>query len=142
MQAAIAVRERAEQELRERPALVDQVGPCQPPPRLGERREREAVPGGDRLVVEPGLWARRADLEEPGAKLLVQLASQDEAAVLERLEQLLGRALSRGPGVREPFDAVRVGVLGGREAAVGEAEVAQQVLDCPLGHVAVALACR
>ena len=34
---------------------VEPVRPLQPPARLGERREREPVPRGDRLVVEPRL---------------------------------------------------------------------------------------
>ena len=67
--------------------------------------------------------------------VVVELAAQDEAAVLERLEQLLGRALARRPGERQPLDAVGVGVLCRREAAAVERELAQQVVERPLGDL-------
>src|SRR5688500_7454166 len=47
----VLVRERAEQELAEPPRRLDPLRPAEPAPGLGERGEREPVPGGDRLVV-------------------------------------------------------------------------------------------
>src|SRR6185436_7881072 len=87
-------RHRADQELAERARLVDPVGPLEPPARLGQGGQREAVPGGDRLVVETRLRAAGSDLEQPCARGRVEGAPQDEAAVLERLEQLLGRSFA------------------------------------------------
>ena len=91
------------------------------------------------MSSSPGCGRSRADLEQPRAQLLVQLAAEHEAPVLERLEQLLGRALPRRPRVGQPLDALGVGVLRRGEAAVGQAQVAQHVLDGLLGHLAVAL---
>ena len=67
------------------------------------------------------------------AGLLVELAAQHEAAVLERLEQLLGRALAGRPGEGQPLDAVGVGVLRRGEAAAVERELAQHVVERPVG---------
>ena len=62
--------------------------------------------------------------------------------MLERLEQLRGHALFRRPGVREPLDAVGIGVLGGCERTVGQQKVAAHVLDGLFDHVPIALASR
>ncbi len=76
---------------------------------------------------------------QPLAGLLVELAAQDEAAVLERLEQFLRRAFARRPGERQPLDTVGVGVLRRREAAALERELAQHVVDRQVGNPPVAL---
>src|SRR5581483_5058581 len=78
--------ERPEQELREAPSRVEPLCAVEPPPGLGQRRERQAVPRRDRLVVPSGLRPRRADCEEPLARLRADLAADDRAPVLERLE--------------------------------------------------------
>ena len=65
-------------------AAVDVVRAVEPPPRLGERRDREPVPGGDHLVVAGRLRPRLAELEEPRPQLGVELAADHAAPVLER----------------------------------------------------------
>ncbi len=57
--------------------------------------------------------------------------------MLERLQQLGGDSVLFGPGVRQSLDAVRVGVLGRGEAAALEAQLADEVVERPLGDVAV-----
>ncbi len=136
---ALTVGERAEQELRDRPGLLDEVGPCKPPPRFRERRQGEPVPGRDRLVVERRLRAARAKLEQARASLRVQLAAQDETPVLEGLEQLLRSTFARRPRVGEALDPVGVRVLRGGEAALLEPQRAEHVLDRLLRDLAVAL---
>ena len=100
--AAGPVREWTEHELRGVFGGLDPVGPSQEPSRLGERRDREPVPGGDRLVVEAGLRPVRPLGEQPGAQLRLELPTDDRAAVLERLEQLGRHALLHRPRVRQP----------------------------------------
>ena len=80
------------------------------------------------------IWSSRA------RKLGIELAADDRASVLERLEQLRGHALFLRPRVRQSLDAVRVGVLRRRERAVRQQQVAEHVLDRLLDHLAVALA--
>jgi hypothetical protein len=92
---ALAVREGAEEKPGEGMGVFDQVGPVKATPGFGQGREREAVPGGDRLVVKPRLRTLCADLQQPSPRLLVERPAEDEAPVLKRLEQLLGRALVR-----------------------------------------------
>ena len=58
----------------------------EPAPRFGERGERKPVPRRDHLVVAERLRSLRTTLEQLGARLLVELAADDEAAVLERLQ--------------------------------------------------------
>ncbi len=62
--------------------------------------------------------------------------------MLERLDQLRcdadGRSLLGRPRVRQPLDAVRVGILRRREAAVRERQLPQHVVDRLLDHLAVA----
>src|SRR5207237_6031170 len=82
---AVLGRERAEQEGRELARRVEQILPVQPPPRLGQRREREPVPRGDHLVVAQRLRPLLAQLEDPRPRLRVELAANDGATVLERL---------------------------------------------------------
>jgi len=139
VETPLVVGERAEQELGKSPRLVDEIGVREPPPRLGQGREREPVPRGDRLVVETRLRTLRADLEQPRPRLVVEPAAQDEAAFFEGLEHLLRRALTRSPRVREALDAVGVRVLRRREAAFLETQVAEQVLDGLFRDLAVAL---
>ena len=68
-------------------------------------------------------------LEQPRPHLLVELAAEDRAAVLERLEQLGRRALLLGPGERQALDALGVGVLRRGEAALRQQQLAQHVLE-------------
>ncbi len=93
MQTAV-LGQRPEQELAETPRRAKPVRPVEPPRRLCEPGEREPVPRRDRLVVETRLRALLAGREQLRAERTVQLAADDEAAVLERLQQLLGH-LSR-----------------------------------------------
>ena len=58
--------------------------------------------------------------------------------MLERLQQLLARNLVRRPREGEPFDALGVGVLGGREAAAREPQLSQAVVDGLLDDLPVA----
>ena len=104
----------------QRPELdrrVEEVTALEPARTLRERRERKPVPGRDDLVVEPGLRPTGANGEQLGPRLLVEPAAQNRTSLLERLEQVGGRFLPFGPGVRQPLDTVRVGVLRRREAA-------------------------
>ena len=59
--------------------------------------------------------------------------------MLERLQQLRRRALLRRPRVRQPLDAVGVGVLRRGEAAARQAQLAHHVVERLLRHVAVPL---
>src|SRR4051812_836424 len=128
MQAAVGRREWAEQELAETNGGLDTAG-------LRERGEHQPIPRRDRLVVAQRFLALLAQVEEALPCLLVELAAQHEAPVLERLEELLGRALPGRPGERQAFDAVRVGVLRGSEAAALERELAQDVVDRRVGDL-------
>src|SRR5207249_459513 len=96
-------------------------------------------PRCDHLVVGERLWAALANREEPRAGLVVELAPQDGATVLERPEQLGRSALLLSPRVRQALDAVSVRVLRRCEAPVLEAQLAEQIVKRPLGHSAVAL---
>src|SRR4029077_13784640 len=86
----------------------EEVGTLEPARTFCECCEGEPVPGRDDLVVERRLRTAVANLEQPRARLGVELTTQDRAAVLERLQQLGRRPLLRRPGVRQPFDAVGV----------------------------------
>src|SRR5205814_1924296 len=118
VEAAVRARERPEQELRDLAARIDQLRTVETAARLRERRQRQPVPGRDRLVVAERLGPLLAHVEEPALELLVQPAPQDRAAVLERLEQLAGDALVGRPGEGQALDALRVGVLRRGEAAL------------------------
>src|SRR5579884_3664238 len=137
--------QRPEQEGRQPGRHLEPVGPPELPSRLGEGGEQQAVPGGDRLVVPARLRPPGARLEQPLPLLCGQLAAQDGAAVLERLQQLLparpeGRLqLLRGPGIGQALDALGVRVLGRGEAAAGQRQLAQDVAQRLLDHGAVAL---
>ena len=61
---------------------------------LRERREREAVPRGDRLVVARRLRPLRARSTARRAPPVGELAAQDRTAVLERLQELGRRGAS------------------------------------------------
>ena len=67
VEAALGRRERAEQELAEASRRVEPVVALEARAGLGERGEREAVPGGDRLVVAQRLRPLLAPLEQLGA---------------------------------------------------------------------------
>src|SRR5204862_6597654 len=71
VEAAVRARQRPEQELRNLTARIDQLGTGEAPARVRERRERQAVPGRDRLVVAERLGSPLAHLEEPLAEFLV-----------------------------------------------------------------------
>ena len=118
VEAALGRRQRPEQELAEPPRRVEPVVALQAASGLGERGEREPVPGGDRLVVAQRLRPLLAPLEQLALQLRRQLAAQDEPSVLERLEELLRHALLGRPREREPLDAVGVRVLRRREPAL------------------------
>ena len=94
-----------------------------------------------------GCGRSSAQIEEARLRRGVEVAADDRAAVLERLEQVGRepelRPLRRRPGVRQSLDAVRVGVLRRGEAAAREQHLAQQVPDRLLDDRAVAvLACH
>ena len=138
-QAAL-VRQRAEQELREPAAVVSQSSRSR---RLAASASAaSASPFHDAIALSssPGCGRVAALLEQPRAQLGIELAADDRATVLERLEQLRGHALLGRPRVREPLDAVGVGVLGRRERALGQQEVAEHVVHGLLDHLAIALA--
>ena len=126
-----------DEQLGELDRLREHVVAVEHPPGFRQRGEREPVPRRDHLVVARRLRALLADCEQAGAQLVVELAAEDEAAVLERLQQLLGRALARRPGERQPLDAVGVRVLRRREPLALDPELAEQVVDRALGDVAV-----
>ena len=86
-----------------------------------------------------GFGRSLAERVQPLARLLVELAAQDEAAVLERLQQFLRRAFARRPRERQPLDTVGVGVLRRGEAAALERELAQHVVDRQVGDPPVTL---
>ena len=65
---AVLRRERAEQELAEIARRVEPVVALEPVAGLGERREREAVPGGERLVVAERLRAACPGARATGAR--------------------------------------------------------------------------
>src|SRR5205823_9257388 len=105
--------------------------------------EHQPVPRGDRLVVASGLWAPLSGLEELRTLLVRQLAADHEAAMLERLQQLVRTRHFVGcPGERQPLDPVRVRILRRREAAGVEPELAEGVLDRVRDDPAIALVAR
>ena len=59
--------------------------------------------------------------------------------MLEGVEQLGRNAVRLRPGVREALDALGVGILRRREAALGQPELAEHVLERLLRNLAVAL---
>src|SRR5436190_10295942 len=117
-QAAVGRRQRAEHELGARTRRSHQLAATQAAPCLRERRNREPVPRSDSLVVAQRLGPLLALDEQPSARLLAQVAAEDEAPVLERLEQLAGNTVVLRPRIRETLDAVGVGVLCRGEATV------------------------
>ena len=117
----------------------EHVAALEPARALGQRGEREAVPRRDHLVVQAWLRALLSNREQPLARLFVELAPQDRATVLERLQQLGRSTFVRRPRVRQPFDAVGVGVLRRGEAASRQAQLAQHVLERTLRHLAESL---
>ena len=129
VQPAVAVRERTEQEVAEPRRGREPVRPADRAGARGERCEHQAVPRRDRLVVTQRLRPLLPNREEPLPRLVVELAADDEPPMLERLEQLVGRALVRRPGEREALDPVRVGILRRGEAAAVERQLPQHVVD-------------
>jgi len=135
----VLVRERPEQKLGQFACGQQEVGAVEPVARLRERGERQPVPGRDRLVVAERLRPPRAELEQPLPELLVQGAAQDRAAVLEWPQELGRDSLVGRPGEGQALDPVGVGILGGGEAAVGEPQLPQQIVERRLGDLAVPL---
>src|SRR5262249_42540627 len=135
VEAGVRVRERAEQELPQLATSLDELGPSEAATRLRERRQRQAVPGRDRLVVAGRLETTLALLQEASPEILVELAAQDRAAVLERLEQLGRDALVGRPREGQPLDAFGVCVLRRGEAALRKPQLAQHVVDGRLGDL-------
>ena len=125
----VLARQRPEQELRHPSCRVEPVAALEPAGALGERREGEPVPGREHLVVEARLGPQLTLGEQPGPQLRVERAADDRAAVLERLQELRRHAFLLGPREREPLDAVRVGVLRRGEAAVGQPQLANHVVE-------------
>ena len=123
--AAVLAAQRPEQERRRAPRRRRASRRA----RAGSRPRRAPRARGRSTMRSPcrrgtAAAARRA-ARAASLRRSVELAAHDRAAVLERLEQrlvepellpLLGR-----PGVRQPLDAVGVGVLRGREAAARRA---------------------
>ena len=135
-----AHRERPEQELRYPARSVHEVGAPEPPPGLGECCQGETVPRGDRLVVALRLRPPLPRLEQTGALVLGQPATQDRSPVLEGLEHLVAPVaqhlaqLFGCPGERQPLDALRVRVLRRSEARPPAAQLPQHVVERPLGR--------
>ena len=120
----------------------EKVGAVEAPRPLREGREREPVPGRDDLVVEGRLRPVAANLEQPGARVVVQLAADDRPAVLERLQEPRRRALLDRPRVREPLDAVGVRVLRRGEAAARQPQLAHHVVERLLRDLPIPLLAR
>ena len=93
VQASVGRRQRTEQELAESPRCGEPLVVSEARTGFGQRRQREAVPRRDRLVVAKRLRPLLPPLEQLRLQLGRQLAAQDEAAVLERLEELLRDAV-------------------------------------------------
>ena len=107
------------------------------PPRAPRARARSTMRSPCRRAA--------ASAAAPGSRAaatrvaLVDIAADDRAAVLERLEQLGGSAFLLGPGERQPLDAVGVGVLRRGEPALGQQQLAQHVLDRLARDLAIAV---
>ena len=129
---------------------VDEVSPVQQCPDIGQGRDRQAVPRGDDLgvserlraaapcrqqarshVVPPPLIGIRGGIGPSlqGGQPMLERAlrrhrqlrgGSPTVRLSEHLHQLGGR-----PGIGQPFDALGVGVQGGREGTLLGAEVAQ-----------------
>ena len=84
-QASVGARKRAEEERRERAGGIEVVGSFETTCGLGQRCEREPVPRRDRLVVTERFRPQLAFLEEPSARVAIEVATNDEAPMLERL---------------------------------------------------------
>src|SRR5207249_2945051 len=139
VEPAVGAGKRAEQELGELDGRGDELRAVETPAGLGQRGEREAVPGRDRLVVAKRLRPALALLEETAPELGRDIAADDPAPVLERLEQLARNALLLRPREGEPLHALGVGVLRRGEAAVLETELPQHVAERLLGDAPVPL---
>ena len=132
-------RERPEEELGDPAGGLEVVDAFEPAAGFGERGEREAVPGCDRLVIAQRFLPELTLIEQTRTELRIEGAADDEPPVLERLQQLARNVVVLGPRVGQALDAVGVGVLRRREAAFGQAQVAQQVVERFLRDLAIAL---
>ena len=77
--------ERPQDELCERPRRIEQIWTVEPTACFRECGKSESVPRGDRLVVAQWLRPPPALSEQAGARVGVDLASEDETTVLERV---------------------------------------------------------
>src|SRR5438067_771257 len=138
-QTSLGRREPTEDELRELLRPPQQIWSIEPATRFGERGQCEPVPRGDRLVVAQWFRPLLPLGEQARTRAGVELAPEDRAAVLERMQQLAGSAVLLGPGIRQTFDAVRVRVLRRGKAALRQTELAQHVFEGLPRNVAVTL---
>ena len=135
-QPAFVIRERAEQELADPPCGVEEVAAFEAAAGLGKRCQGEAVPRGDRLVVPGGLRPLLAELPEPAPEVLVELAADDRAAVLEGLEQLLGAPSSAVHVNVSPSTPSVSASCAEAKAALREGELPEDVVEGLLGDLA------
>ena len=146
VQAPALVRERAEQELGDRARRVEVVLAPEPAARLGERR-RARVRSTTRAPCRRARAAAAGPAPRAAARAILgrDLAAQDEPPALERQEPVVVPLAEhlldlRGrPRVGQPFLAVRVRVLRGREAALRQAQLAEHVVERLLDDPPVAL---
>src|SRR5258705_8404101 len=131
-------RELTEEELCESASSFEIVTSFEATARLRQRGQRKSVPRSDRLVVAEWLRPQLALREEPCTGLGIELAANDEATMLERLQELARNVVCFGPRVRQSLDAVRVGVLCRREAAFGQPQLAQHVVEGLFRYLPVA----
>ncbi len=141
-QSPVLAGQRPEQKLPYATSSLEPVVAVETVGRFGERREREPVPRREDLVVAERLGTRRALGEHACAQLRLELAADDEPAVLEGLEQLGrqpdGVGLFRRPGECEPLHAVRVRILRRSQPTLRERQFPQDVVERLLDHLAVA----
>ena len=120
--AAVVASERAEEELAEPLGRREPVGAVEAARRLGERRQREAVPRGDRLVVaqrlRPLSHGSRAGAPDPRPRACRGRWSGRARTARAVLVEAQLPPLVRLPRVRETLDPVGVRVLGGGEPAL------------------------
>ena len=119
-QASLRVRERAEKERRERTGGFEVVGSFESASGLGQGCQRKPVPRRDRLVVTERLRPQLALFEESCASVTIEVAANDEAPVLERLQELVWNVVVLRPRVRQAFYTVGVCILRRGEAALGQ----------------------
>src|SRR5881275_2875355 len=103
--------ERSEDELRQRLRGLEQIRALETTARFRERRERQSVPRGDRLVVAERLCTALTFGEQARPCVGVDLAAKDETTMLEGMQLLPWNAVLLRPRVRQAFEAIGVGIL-------------------------------